>query len=82
MASTDAGSRRERLAAATRASVLAATLTAIGFGAEVFTTRSLRKTDEPIYTLDEALAFAVTPNLQLDFGGNFGLNGAPPQVQP
>jgi len=52
------------------------------FYTEVFTTQSRQKTDKPIYTLDEALAFAITPNLQLDFGGNFGLNGAPPQIQP
>ncbi len=32
-------------------------------------------------TWDEALTLAVTPNLQLDFGGNFALNSAPPRVQ-
>jgi hypothetical protein len=52
------------------------------FYTEVFTTQSLQKTDKPIYTLDEALTYALTPNLQLDFGGNFGLDGAPPRIQP
>ncbi len=52
------------------------------FYTEVFTTQSRQKTDKPIYTLDEALTFTITSNLQLDFGGNFGLNGAPPQLQP
>jgi hypothetical protein len=31
--------------------------------------------------LDDALTYALTPNLQLDFGGNFGLNGAAPRAQ-
>jgi hypothetical protein len=33
---------------------------------EFFTTQSLANHDKPIYTLDEALNYAVTPNLQLD----------------
>lgn len=52
------------------------------FYSEVFTTQSAQKSDKPIYTLDEALTYALTPNLQLDFGANFGLNAAPPQFQP
>jgi hypothetical protein len=31
--------------------------------------------------LDEALTCALTPNLQLDFGGNFSLNGVAPRAQ-
>jgi hypothetical protein len=31
--------------------------------------------------MDDALTYALTPNLQLDFGGNFGLNGAAPRAQ-
>lgn len=52
------------------------------FYTEVFTTQSAQRSDKPTYTLDEALTYALTPNLQLDFGGNFGLNVAPPQLQP
>jgi hypothetical protein len=31
--------------------------------------------------LDEAFTYALTPTLQLDFGGNFSLNDAAPRVQ-
>ena len=48
---------------------------------EVFTTQSFQRADRPIYTLDEALTYAITPTLQVDFGGNFGLNGVQPQTQ-
>jgi hypothetical protein len=34
-----------------------------------------------VYTLDEALTCALNPNLQLDFGGNFSLNGVAPRTQ-
>jgi hypothetical protein len=48
---------------------------------EIFTTQHFESQDSPIYTLDEALTYAVTPNLQLDFGGNFGLNRVTPRNQ-
>jgi hypothetical protein len=48
---------------------------------EAFTTQSFRAQEKPIYTLDEALTCALTPNLQLDFGGNFSLNGVAPRAQ-
>ena len=51
------------------------------FYTEVFTTQSFQAGDKPIYTLDEALTFALTPTLQLDFGGNFSLNDAALRVQ-
>jgi len=35
----------------------------------------------PAYSLDEALTWAITPNLQFDFGSNFSINGAAPQSQ-
>ena len=51
------------------------------FYTEVFTTQSFQGQEKPIYTLDEALTCALTPNLQLDFGGNFSLNGVAPRAQ-
>jgi len=39
--------------------------------------RTLRLT----ITLDQAFTFALTPNLQIDFGGNFGLNSISPRHQ-
>ena len=48
---------------------------------EVFTTQSTQASDKPVYTWDEALTFAITPSLQLDFGANFALNDAPPRIQ-
>jgi hypothetical protein len=48
---------------------------------EVFTSQSFQAREKPIYTLDAALTCALTPNLQLDFGGNFSLNGVAPQDQ-
>jgi len=35
----------------------------------------------PIYTLDTALIYLLTPNVQLDAGADFGLNRAAPTVQ-
>lgn len=48
---------------------------------EVFTTQSFQSSEKPIYTLDGALTCALAANLQLDFGGNFSLNGIGPRVQ-
>jgi hypothetical protein len=48
---------------------------------ELFTTQSTGLGDRPIYTWDEALTYALTPNLQLDFGCNLALNGVPPRSQ-
>jgi len=35
----------------------------------------------PVYTLDTALIYLLTPNVQLDAGADFGLNRAAPAVQ-
>jgi hypothetical protein len=51
------------------------------FYSEVFTTQSWETRAQPLYTLDEALTFALKSNVQVDFGGNFGLNGAAPKAQ-
>jgi hypothetical protein len=48
---------------------------------EIFTSQYFESQDSPVYTLDEALTYALTPNLQLDFGGNFGLNKVTPRTQ-
>jgi len=48
---------------------------------EIFTSQYFESHDSPVYTLDEALTYALTPNLQLDFGGNFGLNKMTPRTQ-
>jgi len=48
---------------------------------EVFTTQSFQAQVKPVYTLDEAMTCALTPNLQLDFGGNFSLNDVAPKTQ-
>jgi len=40
---------------------------------EIFTTQYFDARDSSVYTLDEALTYALTPNLQIDFGGNFSL---------
>ena len=48
---------------------------------EIFTSQYFESQDSPLYTLDEALTYALTPNLQLDFGGNFGLNKVTPRAQ-
>ncbi len=49
--------------------------------AELFTTQSLQAHDPPIYTFDAAMTYAVTPNWQVDFGGNWSLNGIGPRTQ-
>jgi hypothetical protein len=51
------------------------------FYTEVFTSQSFQAREKPIYTLDEALTYALSPNLQLDLGGNFSLNGVVPRTQ-
>jgi hypothetical protein len=48
---------------------------------EIFTTQTFQTQDQSIYTLDSALTYALTPNMQLDFGGNFSLNGVAPRTQ-
>ena len=48
---------------------------------EIFTSQYFESQDSPVYSLDEALTYALTPNLQLDFGGNFGLNKVTPRTQ-
>jgi hypothetical protein len=48
---------------------------------EIFTSQYFESQDSPAYTLDEAVTCALTPNLQLDFGGNFGLNKMTPRTQ-
>ncbi len=48
---------------------------------EIFTTQSFQTQYQSIYTLDAALTYALTPNMQLDFGGNFSLNGVAPKTQ-
>jgi len=48
---------------------------------EIFTTQSFQTSEKPVYTLDGALTCALAANLQLDFGGNFSLNGVGPRVQ-
>jgi hypothetical protein len=51
------------------------------FYTEIFTSQSFEARDPSIYTLDEALTYALTPSLQLDFGGNFSLNHVAPRAQ-
>jgi hypothetical protein len=41
----------------------------------------LRSGERTGYSADAALAFAVTPSVQLDVGANYGLNGTAPRVQ-
>lgn len=48
---------------------------------EIFTTQSFQSSEKAVYTLDEALTGALSANLQLDFGGNFSLNGVAPHAQ-
>lgn len=48
---------------------------------EVFTSQPFKAGNSAVYTLDEALTCLVTSNVQLDFGGNFALNGVAPKVQ-
>jgi hypothetical protein len=51
------------------------------FYSEVFTTQSFQTREKPIYTLDEALTYALSPKLQLDCGANFSLNDVAPRAQ-
>jgi hypothetical protein len=51
------------------------------FYSEIFTTQSFQAQAKPIYTQDDALTCALTANLQLDFGGNFSLNGVALRAQ-
>jgi len=51
------------------------------FYTEAFTSQSSQAQDKPVYTLDEALTCILIPNLQLDLGGNFSLNGVAPRAQ-
>jgi hypothetical protein len=51
------------------------------FYTEIFTSQYFESHDSPVYTLDEALTYALTPNLQLDCGGNFGLDHVTPRTQ-
>jgi hypothetical protein len=51
------------------------------FYTEAFTTQFFQTRYRPIYTLDEALTCALSPNLQLDFGGNFSVNSVAPRAQ-
>jgi hypothetical protein len=48
---------------------------------ELFTSHSFQVRDRPLYTLDGALTCALKPSVQLDFGGNFSLNGVGPRAQ-
>jgi hypothetical protein len=51
------------------------------FYSEVFTTQSFQAGQRPFYTLDEALTFALTANIQVDFGGNFSLSRVTPKSE-
>ena len=48
---------------------------------ELFSALGTDKGNPPIYTLDTALAYAVTDTLQLDIGANAGLNKNAPNLQ-
>jgi hypothetical protein len=48
---------------------------------EMFTTQSFESQDSPVYTLDAALTYAITPKSQFDVGGNFGLSRVMPRDQ-
>jgi Putative MetA-pathway of phenol degradation len=39
------------------------------FYTEIVASQYFESHDSPVYILDEALTYALTPNLQLDFGG-------------
>ena len=49
--------------------------------AEAFATRSFERGDSRVYTLDTAVAWAITPRLQWDAGANFKLGGVVPAAQ-
>ena len=48
---------------------------------EIFTSQYFEARDSAVYTLDEALTYAITPTLQLDIGGNFSVNRVAPKTQ-
>lgn len=48
---------------------------------EAFTAHSFQAGSREVGTLDEALTYAITPNLQFDLGGNFSVNAVAPRVQ-
>jgi len=48
---------------------------------EIYTTQYFESQDSAVYTFDAALTYALTPNVQIDFGGNFGLNKITPRDQ-
>jgi hypothetical protein len=48
---------------------------------EAYAAHAFRAGDREVVTLDEALTFAATSNLQFDLGGNFSANGVAPRVQ-
>jgi Putative MetA-pathway of phenol degradation len=48
---------------------------------EAYTSQSFHASDASSTTLDEALSYAWTSNLQLDVGGNFSLHNASPRTQ-
>lgn len=51
------------------------------FYTEAYASHSFAGGAAPVYTLDEALTYAITPNLQFDLGGNFSLNAVALRVQ-
>lgn len=53
----------------------------LSFYTEAYASRSAQAGSARVYTLDEALTYALAPNLQLDLGGNFSLNAVAPRTQ-
>ena len=51
------------------------------FYTEAYTSRTFAASNQSVVTLDEAFTYALTPNLQFDFGGNFSVNGVAPRTQ-
>jgi hypothetical protein len=49
--------------------------------AELFTTRSFEHAVAPVYTVDTAVSFAISPRLQWDMGANFKIAGTVPGAQ-
>lgn len=48
---------------------------------EIYTSQSFEAGQRPVYTLDESVTCAVTPNSQLDGGAIVSLNGVAPHAQ-
>jgi len=48
---------------------------------ELFSSVGTDPNTPPVYTFDTALIYLLTPNVQLDWGADFGLNRAAPAVQ-